>query len=73
MDYIDPILAGSGAFGDLSQSRLLVDGTVEGNGAPRSPSAAVTASISPLPAPPKPFPWWLVVLGVFVFLAVNES
>ena len=35
-------------------------------------AAATVAAMKQLDLEPRPFPWWLVVLGIFAVLALSE-
>jgi hypothetical protein len=72
MLYIDPVLGGSAEFGDLRDSVL----NIEVSGEARStqitnttthaaPAAAARAAAD--------VPWWLIVFGVFVFMALSDK
>ncbi len=72
MLYIDPNLGGSAEFGDLRDSVLNL--SIEGD-APvmrvMNERSAVPAAVAP--NAPADIPWWLIVFGVFLFLALNEN
>jgi hypothetical protein len=73
MLYIDPVLGGSAEFGDLRDSIL----NIEVSGDARSTTITHNTTSAPASVPvssaPVNVPWWLIVFGVFAFMALSDK